>query len=117
MTTREVFGRHLRHQLEGDLGAIVSDYAPHAVVATPEGIGSGHDYIRQNYEQVLPLLRSLELTSSVHAEGEVVYLTFRGHRDGKDELLGTDTFVIRDGLIQLHTFYAHAPSPAAGDRT
>ena len=117
MTTREVFDRHMRHELDGDLDAILSDYAPDAVVATPEGIGSGYDHIRQNYERVLPLIGSLELTPSVQVQGEVIYLTFRAHRDGKDELLGTDTFVIRDGLIQMHTFYAHAPSPAADDRS
>jgi hypothetical protein len=27
MTTQEVFDRHLRHQIEGDLDAILSDYA------------------------------------------------------------------------------------------
>ena len=117
MTTQEVFDRHLGHQLEGDLDAILSDYAPDAVAATPEGIGAGHDYIRKVYEQVLPLIGALELTPSVHVQGEVVYLTFRGHRDGKDELLGTDTFVIRDDLIQMHTFYAHTPSPAVDDRS
>jgi hypothetical protein len=117
MTPRDVFDRHMSHQLDGDLDAILSDYAPDAVVATPEGIGSGYDYIRQNYEQVLPLIGSLELTPAVRVQGEVVYLTFRGHRDGKDELLGTDTFVIRDDLIQMHTFYAHTPSPAVDDRS
>ena len=91
--------------------------APDAVVATPEGIGSGHDHIRKNYERVLPLIGSLELTPSVQVQGEVIYLTFRAHRDGKDELLGTDTFVIRDGLIQMHTFYAHAPSPTVDDQS
>jgi ketosteroid isomerase-like protein len=117
MTTQEVFDRHLRHQLEGDLDGILSDYAPDAVAATPEGIGSGHDYIRKVYEQVLPLIGAMELTPSVHVQGEVVYLTFRGHRDGRDELLGTDTFVIRDGLIQAHTFYAHPTSPTPDDRS
>jgi ketosteroid isomerase-like protein len=116
MTTREVFDRHMRHELDGDLDAILGDYAPDAVVATPEGIGSGYDHIRKNYERVLPLIGSLELTPSVKVQGEVIYLTFRAHRDGKDELLGTDTFVIRDGLIQMHTFYAHTPSPTADDR-
>ena len=116
MTTREVFDRHMRHELDGDLDAILSDYAPDAVVATLEGIGSGYDHIRKNYERVLPLIGSLELTPSVQVQGEVIYLTFRAHRDGKDELLGTDTFVIRDGLIQRHTFYAHAPSPTAEDQ-
>jgi hypothetical protein len=116
MTTRDVFDRHLRHELAGDLDAILSDYAPDAIVATPQGIGTGYDYIRRNYEQVLPLIGSLELTPSVQVQGEVVYLTFRGHRDGNDELLGTDTFVIRDDRIQMHTFYAHAPNPAVDDR-
>jgi hypothetical protein len=105
MTTRDVYDRHTRHELDGDLDAIVSDYAPDAIVATPDGIGSGHDYIRQSYERVLPLLSSLELTSSIQVQGEVVYLTFRGQHDGRDELIGTDTFVIRDGLIHMHTFY------------
>jgi ketosteroid isomerase-like protein len=117
MTTREVFDRHLNHQLDGDLDKILSDYAPDAVVVGPDGIGSGHDHIRKSYEQVLPLLSSLELTPSVQVEGEVLYLTFRAHRDGKDELVGTDTFVIRNGLIHIHTFYAITPSPTADGRS
>ena len=48
---------------------------------------------------------------SVQVHGDVVYLTFCAQHDGKDQLLGTDTFVIRDDLIQIHTFYAHAPNP------
>ena len=116
MTTREVFERHVSHQLDGDLDKILADYAPDAVVVGPDGIGSGHDHIRKSYERVLPLLSSLELTPSVQVQGEVLYLTFRAHRDGKDELVGTDTFVIRDGLIHIHTFYATTPSPTPDDR-
>ncbi len=111
MTTREVFDRHQRHQLDGDLDAILADYAPDAVAASPDGIGSGHDHIRQSYERVLPLISSLNLTNSVQVQGEVVYLTFRAQSDGRDVLVGTDTFVIRDGLIQAHTFYASPASP------
>jgi hypothetical protein len=112
MTTREVFDRHLRHELDGDLDAILTDYAPDAVVVGLDGIGSGHDHIRKSYERVLPLIESLELKPSVQILGEVVYLTFRAQRDGRDELVGTDTFVIRDGLIQAHTFYATTANPA-----
>lgn len=49
--------------------------------------------------------------------GEVVYVTFRDHNDGRDDLIGTNTFVIRDGLIQIHTFYATTETPAADDRS
>jgi ketosteroid isomerase-like protein len=117
LTTRDVFDRHLSHEADGDLDAILADYAPDAVLATPDGIGAGHDYIRKSFEQVLPLLAPLELKSSIQTQGEVVYLTFRAQRDGTDELVGTDTFVIRDGLIQMHTFYATTATPPAGDRS
>jgi hypothetical protein len=117
MTTRDVYDRHLRHELDGELDAIVSDYAPDAIVATPDGIGSGHDYIRAIYEQMLPLLSTLELTPSIHVQGEVLYLTFRAHRNGTDELIGTDTFVIHDNLIHMHSYYGTTPNPTVDDRS
>jgi ketosteroid isomerase-like protein len=115
-TTREVFDRHMSHQLDRDLDVILADYAPDAIVVGPDGIGSGHDHIRASYEQVLPLIGSLDVTS-VQVQGEVVYVSFRAHGDGPDDLVGTDTFVIRDGLIHIHTFYATTESPAAGGRS
>jgi ketosteroid isomerase-like protein len=114
--TREVFDRHMSHQLDRDLDAILTDYAPDAIVVGPDGIGSGRDHIRASYEQVLPLIGSLDVTS-VQVQGEVVYVNFRAHSDGRDDLVGTDTFVIRDGLIQIHTFYATTESPTADDRS
>ena len=116
MTTQAVFDSHLRHELDGDVDAIISDYAPDGIVAGPLGLGSGHDHIRASYELVLPLISSLELMPSVQIHGDVVYLTFRAQHDGKDQMLGTDTFVILNDLIQIHTFYAHAPNPASGDQ-
>ena len=53
MTTRDVYDRHLRNELTGDLDTILSDYAPDAIAATPEGIGSGLDHIRAIYERML----------------------------------------------------------------
>jgi hypothetical protein len=117
MTTRDVYDRHTRHELDGDLDGILSDYAPDAIVATPDGLDSGHDYIRESYERVLPLISSRELRSSIQVLGEVLYLTFRAQHDGRDELIGTDTFVIRDDLIHMHTFHATTPSPTAADRS
>ena len=117
MTTRDVYDRHLSHEVDGDLDAILSDYAKDAIVATPDGIGSGHDYPRQSYERLLPLITSTELTSSIQVLGDVLYLTFRAHRNGTDELLGTDTFVIHDDLIHMHTFYANATSPTIDEQS
>jgi hypothetical protein len=82
---------------------------------------AGKIAVRQlNYPQEIragpPLLCSLELIPSLQAQGELLYLTFRAHREGKDALVGTDTFVIRDEHIQIHTFYAttQAQRPTTG---
>ncbi len=99
------------------MDAILADYAPDAVAADPDGIGSGHDHIRESYERTLPRLGSLDMTTSVQVQGELVYVTFRAQGDGGDELAGVDTFVIRDGLIHVHTFYATTASPMVHDRS
>jgi ketosteroid isomerase-like protein len=101
----------------GDLDAILSDYAPDAIAATPDGIGSGHNYIRAIYERLLPLVTSTEMTSSIEVLGDVLYLTLRAHRNGTDELIGTDTSVIHDDLIHMHTFYATSPSTTDDNRS
>jgi hypothetical protein len=36
MTTRDVYDRHLRNELTGDLDTILSDHAPDAIAATPD---------------------------------------------------------------------------------
>ena len=47
----------------------------------------------------------------------MLYLTFRAHRNGRDQLIGTDTFVIHDNLIQMHTYYGTTPNPTVDDRS
>jgi ketosteroid isomerase-like protein len=112
-TTREVFDRHLANELNRDLDAILSDYAPDAVAVGPQGIGAGHDHIRAAYEAVLPLIGTLDLTS-VQIEGETLFVTWRACSDNGLNLEGTDTFVIRGGLIHIHTFYGHPASSPGG---
>jgi hypothetical protein len=55
--------------------------------------------------------------SSIQELGDVLYLTLRARRNGRDELIGTDTFVIHDDLIHMHTFYGSTPTPTADDRS
>jgi hypothetical protein len=93
--------------LHGDCGSSVFGWRQSASVDS---------LIRATYEQVLPLIGSLDLTL-VQVQGEVVYVNFRARSGGRDDLVGTDTFVIRDGLIRVHTFYATTEGPTAGDRS
>jgi hypothetical protein len=42
--TREVFDRHMSHQLDRDLDAILTDYAPDAIVVGPDGLIQIHTF-------------------------------------------------------------------------
>jgi hypothetical protein len=80
MTTRDVYDSHLRNKLDDDLQAA----------------RSAHDLDGTDVLDPVP--------------GNVLYLTSRAHRDGTDELTGTDTFVIHDDLIHMHTFHGTTPT-------
>ena len=83
---------------------------------TIDTVMSGQMHIIVWHERMLPLLTSLELTSSIQVLGAVLYLIFRAHRNGTDELIGTATFVIHDDFIHMH-FYGATPTPTADDRS
>lgn len=75
---------------DGDVGGVVALYEPGAVLATPDGVVTGHDAIRRFYEQLLeqmpvfkgdirPALRTgdLALTSTCFATGATVEVARR----------------------------------------
>lgn len=106
MTPLEVFERHFASLGSGDMQRVLDDYAADAVAVDPEGIGSGHGYIRLSYERNLPKFASLDMERTVQSYGDVVYVNWRAQVDEQQALVGSDTFVIHDDLIRLHSFYS-----------
>lgn len=106
MTPLQVFRRHFASLGSGDMRRIISDYAPDAVAVDPEGIGAGRAYIRSSYERNLPKFAALDMETIVQSHGDIVYVSWRAEIDATHALVGSDTFVIRDDLIQLHSFYS-----------
>lgn len=85
---------------------VLADYAVDAVAVDPDGIGSGHDYIRLSYERNLPKFASLEMERTVQSHGDFIYVNWRAPVDQHQALVGSDTFVIHDELIRLHSFFS-----------
>ena len=107
--TQRVLRHHMLAFDEGKVEAILADYAPDAVILTPEGPRRGHD-------EIIPFIRwalanmftSTSTFTMIHQaiEGEVAYIVWSAESPYYSIGLGTDTFLVRGGKIVLQTFAA-----------
>jgi hypothetical protein len=103
-TPQQVFQRHVTALLDGDLDAIVADYSPDALVLTPTGTYQGVEQIRSLYAEMSQALPQVALEASVTVFADDALLL---HWTADSALHsvpdGIDTFVFREGRIQLQT--------------
>ena len=105
--TETILDNHLKSVAAGDLDAVLSDYAPDAVLYTPEGAVRGLEELRRFFRRFLATLpggfvENFEMLRR-HVEGEVAYIAWRS---AGTVALGTDTFIVRDGKIVVQTVAA-----------
>ena len=103
-TPEEVFGHHAQALGAGDLDGIVADYADDAVFISPSGVKRGKDGIREAFTQLLADVpdANWELKTQIY-EGDVLFLEWTADAAKTRVDDGIDTFVFRDGSIQLQT--------------
>ena len=58
----------------------------------------------------------MAVTTETSTDAQTIRLFHVAFPEG-DVLIGSDTFVIRDDFIQMHTFYGATPTPTADDRS
>jgi hypothetical protein len=106
-TTAEVLKHHLDVLGEGKVDETVLDYAPEAVIITPGGLVKGQAEIRKFFTHsvanVLPPGSDFKMIEMV-VEGELAYILWSAESPFYSIPFGTDTFVIRAGLIVGQTF-------------
>jgi ketosteroid isomerase-like protein len=106
-STREVIENHLARFAARDLDGILSDYAPSAVLFTPDGPLRGLDSIRALFEAMLAEFAKpgarFEL-GRLSVEGDHGFIVWTAETAENVYELGTDTFVVRDGRIQVQSF-------------
>jgi len=106
-STKDVVDHHLKSFGEGDLKGILSDYAPGAILFTPEGPLRGIDAIRPLFQAMLAEFRKPGAAFSLKqqfVEGDYAYILWTAETADNVYELGTDTFVVREGKIVIQSF-------------
>ena len=108
-TTKDVLDNHLMCFSKGDLQGVLSDYAPDAVMFTPDGPLSGVDAIRPLFEGLLAEFAkpgsSFELKHQ-SIKGDYAYILWTAETADNRYDLATDTFVVQNGKIVAQSFTA-----------
>jgi ketosteroid isomerase-like protein len=106
-STKEIIDRHLRSFGNHDLNGLLCDYAPGAVLVTPEGPLRDGDAIKEFFQSLIAEFRKPGATFSLKhqsVEGDYGYILWTAETADNVYGLGTDTFVVRDGRIIFQSF-------------
>jgi ketosteroid isomerase-like protein len=106
-STKDVLDHHVKCFGEGDLEGILSDYAPGAVLFTPDGPLKGADAMRPFFQAMLAEFGKPGTAFSmkhVSIEGDYAYVLWTAETTDNVYELGTDTLVVRDGKIAAQSY-------------
>ena len=106
-STKEVLDHHLKCFAEGDLEGILFDYAPDAVLFTPDGPLKGAEAIRSLFQAMVAEFGKPGATFNLEQqfiEGDYAYILWSAETVDNVYEMGTDTFVVRDGKIVAQSF-------------
>ena len=106
-STQEVIDSHLRCFGERNLDGILSDYAPDAVLFTPDGPLRGVGAIRPLFQAMLAEFGKPGATfglKRLSVDGDHGYILWAAETADKVYELVTDTFIVRDGKIAVQSF-------------
>src|SRR5262245_39589157 len=106
-STKDVLDHHLKCFGERDLKGVLSDYAPGAVMFTPDGPLSGAEAMRPLFQALIAEFGKPGAVFSMKqqlVEGDYAYILWSGETPDNVYELGTDTFVVRAGKIVAQSF-------------
>ena len=106
-STKDVLDHHLKCFGEGDLKGILSDYAPGAVLFTPDGPLRGAAAMRPLFQGMIAEFGKPGAVFSMKqqsVEGDHAYILWTAETADNVYEVATDTFVVRDGKIVVQSF-------------
>ena len=106
-STKEVLDHHLKCFGEGDLKGILSDYAPGAILFTPDGPLRGTDAMRPLFQALIAEFGKPGAVFRMKQEslnGEYAYILWTAETADNVYEMATDTLVVRDGKIVAQSF-------------
>ena len=106
-TTQDVLDNHLNCFSRGDLQGILSDYAPDAVMLTPDGPLRGPEAMSPLFQALIAEFGKPGATFSMKkqvVDGDFAYILWTAETADNVYEMATDTFVVRDGKIAAQSF-------------
>lgn len=106
-STKDVLDHHLKCFGAGDLKGILSDYAPSAVLFTPDGPLKGADAISPLFQAIFAEFRKPGAAFTMQqqsVDGDYAFILWTAETADNVYEVGTDTFVVRDGKIVAQSF-------------
>ena len=106
-STKEVLDHHLKCFGEGDLKGILSDYAPGAILFTPDGPLRGADAMRPLFQALIAEFGkpgAVFRMKQQSLDGEYAYILWTAETADNVYEMATDTLVVRDGKIVAQSF-------------
>ena len=106
-STQAVLDHHLGCFGRGDLDGILADYAATAVMFTPDGPLKGPSAMRPVFQAIFAEFGKPGTSFSMKhrsVDGDYGYFLWSAETAENVYEMGTDTFVVRNGQIVLHSF-------------
>jgi ketosteroid isomerase-like protein len=108
-STQDVLEHHLACFDAGDLEGILADFAPGAVLFTPDGPLKGVDEIRPLFRAMLADFAKPGVVFNMKqqsVEGDYAYIFWTAETADNVYEVGSDTLVVRDGKIVAQSLAA-----------
>lgn len=106
-STKDVLENHLDCFGKGDLQGILSDYAPDAVMFTPDGALRGPDAMKPLFQAMIAEFGKPGASFSMKQQivhGDFAYILWTAETADNVYQMATDTFVVKDGKIVAQSF-------------
>ncbi len=107
LSTKDVIDHHIQAFGERDLNAILADYAPGAVLFTPDAPLRGATAMRPVFEALIADFAKPGAVFTLqrqHVDGDYGYIVWSGETADNTYVMATDTFIVRDGKIVAQSF-------------
>jgi hypothetical protein len=102
-TPEEVFGHHAQTLMAEDLDGILVDYTDTSIVVSPSGALHGKNAIRGFFANLLRALPQAKWDVKTTYVENILFLEWTADSTQASVSDGVDTFIFKDGMIQIQT--------------
>jgi predicted SnoaL-like aldol condensation-catalyzing enzyme len=105
--SKEVVTHHLNSFLDNNLEAVMADYTKESVLVTQDTTYTGLEEIRVFFAGFImhfPQQKSNLVLDKLVANNDLVYIVWHANTPSLQVPIGSDTFIIKDGIIYQQTF-------------